>query len=98
LKLYDALFALTESPVVLLNRALAVAELDGARAGLAAMPTLEAHAGMVEYQPYWAARAELLARVGANGESRKPLRLPSDWSGIRLCADFWRDGVDEEVL
>ena len=75
LKLYDALFALTESPVVLLNRALAVAEMDGARAGLAAMPTLEAHAGMVEYQPYWAARAELLARVGAHGESREALEI-----------------------
>ncbi len=75
LKLYDALFTLTESPVVLLNRALAVAELDGASAGLAAMSTLEAHAGIVEYQPYWAARAELLARVGSHGESREALEI-----------------------
>lgn len=58
LQLYDALLALTGSPVVAINRALAVAEIEGPQAGLASMPEL------TEYQPYWAARAQLLAKLG----------------------------------
>jgi RNA polymerase sigma-70 factor (ECF subfamily) len=69
-QLYDALFAFTSSPVVALNRALAIAELHDAAAGLDAMPDLKADARLSEYQPYWAARAELLAKTGANDEAR----------------------------
>jgi predicted RNA polymerase sigma factor len=63
-RLYDALQELVGSPVVAINRALAVAERDGAVPGLQAMPELEADARLAQYQPYWAARAELLARTG----------------------------------
>jgi len=70
-QLYDALSALTGSPVVAVNRALAVAEIHGAEAALAAMPALADDSRLAEYQPYWAARAELLARTGVNGEARK---------------------------
>ncbi len=69
-ELYDVLLALTSSPVVALNRALAIAELRGAAAGLAAMPDVNADARLAEYQPYWAARAELLAKTVANDEAR----------------------------
>jgi predicted RNA polymerase sigma factor len=69
-KLYDALNALAGTPVVAINRALAIAELDGAEAALAAMPEVAEDARLAEYQPYWAARAELLARTGANGDAR----------------------------
>jgi RNA polymerase sigma-70 factor (ECF subfamily) len=68
-QLYDALFALTSSPVVALNRALAIAELHGAAAALDAMPDPKADARLSEYQPYWAARAELLAKTGAHDEA-----------------------------
>ncbi|MBB6142542.1 RNA polymerase sigma-70 factor (ECF subfamily) [Silvibacterium bohemicum] len=64
LQLYDSLFALTASPVVAINRALAIAESEGAQAGLDAMPPPH-DAGLAEYQPYWAARAALLAGTGA---------------------------------
>jgi predicted RNA polymerase sigma factor len=70
LQLYDALFALAGSPVVAINRALAIAELHGADAALAAMPEPAADARLTEYQPYWAARAELLAKAGAHREAR----------------------------
>ncbi|HTD95829.1 MAG TPA: DUF6596 domain-containing protein, partial [Edaphobacter sp.] len=70
-QLYDALFALTGSPVVAINRALAIAELHGVRAALDAMPQVAADARLGEYQPYWAARAELLARDGAHSEARQ---------------------------
>ncbi len=72
-ELYDALVAMTESPVAALNRALAVAEIRGAEEGLACLEALSAdarvHAQIREYQPYWAARAGLLARTGATTEA-----------------------------
>ena len=64
-QLYDALCALSSSPVVALNRAVALAERDGAAAGLAALDQVAGDARLAQYQPYWAARAELSARVGA---------------------------------
>jgi predicted RNA polymerase sigma factor len=63
-EIYDALLAITGSPVVAINRALAIAEVHGTQAGLEAMPDSSADARLAEYQPYWAARAELLARAG----------------------------------
>ena len=69
-QLYDALYALAASPVVALNRALAIAEVDGPQAALQAMPDAAADPRLTEYQPYWAARAELLARTGASAEAR----------------------------
>jgi RNA polymerase sigma-70 factor (ECF subfamily) len=74
-QLYDALFALAESPVVAINRALAIGELRGGADGLAAMPELNADPRLTEYQPYWAARADLLARTGAHGEARRAYEI-----------------------
>jgi predicted RNA polymerase sigma factor len=70
-RLYDALFALAGSPVVAINRALAVAELRGAGAGLEAMQQVASDSRLAEYQPYWAARAELLVKAGASDEARE---------------------------
>lgn len=66
--LYDQLVRIDPSPVVALNRAIAVAEVDGPEAGLAIIDRLEDQLG--EYHPYHAARAELLRRLGSNEESR----------------------------
>jgi RNA polymerase sigma-70 factor (ECF subfamily) len=74
-QLYDALSALTGSPVVAINRALAIAELHGAGAALEAMPDVAADGRLAEYQPYWAAQAELLARTGAPGEARRAYEI-----------------------
>ena len=63
--LYDALLALTGSPVVAINRAVAIAEARGAAEGLAALDAIGADPRLADYQPYWAARAGLLARHGA---------------------------------
>ena len=70
-ELYKALYSLTGSPVVLINRALAIAEVDGPAAGLNAMPDQTVEPRLTEYQPYWAARSELLARTGAFQEARR---------------------------
>ena len=68
-QLYDALLALSASPVVAINRSLAIAEMHGAAAGLKAIQEVTADARVAEYQPYWAARAELLAKTGASSEA-----------------------------
>lgn len=64
LALYDALHALTGSPVAALNRAVALAAVQGPRAGLQALEVLADDARLLQYQPFWAARADLLARCG----------------------------------
>jgi predicted RNA polymerase sigma factor len=74
-QLYDALFAMAGSPVVAINRAVAIAEMRGARAGLEAMPEVAADGRLAEYQPYWAARAELLARTGAHDAARSAYEI-----------------------
>jgi RNA polymerase sigma-70 factor (ECF subfamily) len=72
--LYDALVTLTGSPVVAINRAIALAEASGAAAGLAALDLLGEDARLAEYQPYWAARAGLLARADATEPARAAYR------------------------
>ena len=67
--LYDALQMIAASPVVAINRALAIAELKGPGAALDAMPDAETDPRLASYQPYWAARADLLARWGATSEA-----------------------------
>jgi RNA polymerase sigma-70 factor (ECF subfamily) len=64
LLLYDALLAATGSPVVAVNRAVALGEVHGAAAGLAVLRAAGADARLAGYQPYWAALAALAARAG----------------------------------
>jgi predicted RNA polymerase sigma factor len=68
-RLYDALLSLSGSPVVAINRAVAIAEVDGPAAALDAIEEVAADARLAEYQPYWAARAELLAKSGRHAEA-----------------------------
>jgi RNA polymerase sigma-70 factor, ECF subfamily len=75
LGLYDALVRLTGSPVASINRALAVAELQGPDAGLAAMEVAGADGRVDLYQPYWAARANLLGRTGSHQAARHAYQL-----------------------
>jgi RNA polymerase sigma-70 factor (ECF subfamily) len=64
--LYGELVRLTGSPVVELNRAIAVAELDGGEAGLALVDRLK----LDSYQYFHSTRADLLRRVGRRDEAR----------------------------
>jgi RNA polymerase sigma-70 factor (ECF subfamily) len=74
-QLYDALLALSGSPVVAVNRALAIAEMDGNDAGLAAMEQVAGDARLTQYQPYWAARAMLLGNRGAWEEAGRTYEI-----------------------
>jgi RNA polymerase sigma-70 factor (ECF subfamily) len=66
--LYDRLIGLDPSPIVRLNRAIAVAELDGPDVALAEIDRLDDT--LDGYHAYHAARADLLRRVGRSDESR----------------------------
>jgi RNA polymerase sigma-70 factor (ECF subfamily) len=68
--LYDTLAVQTGSPVVELNRAVAVAELDGPEAGLAILDGLD----LDQYRYFHSARADLLRRAGRHGEARRAYR------------------------
>jgi predicted RNA polymerase sigma factor len=74
-QLYDTLFALAPSPVVTINRALAIAELHGAPAALDDLATLAADERLTTYQPWWATRADLLARAGDHSEARRSYEI-----------------------
>ncbi len=74
-QLYDVLLGLSGSPVIAVNRALAVAELNGAHEALELFQRLSADPRLHEYQPYWAARAELLVRTGAHAEAREAYEM-----------------------
>jgi RNA polymerase sigma-70 factor (ECF subfamily) len=66
--LYDQLVRLDPSPIVALNRAIAVAELDGPEVALAAVDRLEDK--LAGYHVYYATRADLLRRLGDGQQSR----------------------------
>jgi RNA polymerase sigma-70 factor (ECF subfamily) len=72
LRLYDVLLALRPSPMVALSRALALAQVEGAAAGLAALEALPAER-LALARPWHAARADLLARAGRRGEAAAAL-------------------------
>jgi RNA polymerase sigma-70 factor (ECF subfamily) len=68
--LYDALLQMDDSPVIELNRAVAVAMRDGPGAGLAAIDAILERGDLKEYRLAHAARAELCRRLGRMKEAR----------------------------
>jgi RNA polymerase sigma-70 factor (ECF subfamily) len=66
-RLYAMLEQMTGSPVVTINRAIAIAEIRGAEAGLRVLDSVAGDKRVAEYQPWWAARAGLLAAAGLTG-------------------------------
>jgi len=68
--LYDVLYAAEPSPVIALNRAVAVAMRDGPAAGLALVDEILNGGELAEYRPAHAARAELCRRLGRTNEAR----------------------------
>ena len=74
-ELYDALIALTGSPVVAVNRAAATAHTRGAEAGLALLEEVGAAGELDGFEPYWVAKANLCERLGHKEEARRAYDL-----------------------
>ncbi|MBQ1106336.1 DUF6596 domain-containing protein [Streptomyces sp. 404i] len=79
--LYDVLLTLTPSPVVEVNRAVAVAMRDGPGAGLALLDALAGEPRLRAYPPYVVARGDLLGRLGRDGEAAAAYREALELAG-----------------
>ncbi|CAM5323962.1 hypothetical protein SBADM41S_10616 [Streptomyces badius] len=79
--LYDVLFTLAPSPVVAVNRAVAVAMRDGPGAGLALLDALAGEPRLRAYPPYAVARGDLLTRLGRAGEAAEAYRQALEQAG-----------------
>jgi len=77
--LYDQLVRLDPSPIIVLNRAIAVAELDGPEVALAIIDRLEDK--LADYHAYHATRAELLRRLGRSQKARMAYDKAIDLAG-----------------
>jgi RNA polymerase sigma factor (sigma-70 family) len=71
--LYGALAQIAPSPVVELNRAVAVAMADGPAAGLALIDPLSAEPSLARYHLFYAVRADFLGKLGRQAEARADL-------------------------
>ena len=76
--LYDVLLQATPSPVVELNRAVAVAMRDGPQAGLALIDAILARGDLADYHLAHSARADFCRRLGRNAEARASYRRALD--------------------
>jgi predicted RNA polymerase sigma factor len=76
--LYNALQAIAPSPVVALNRAVAVAMTDGPAAGLRLVDELAGAPVLATYHLVPAVRGDLLARLGRAAEAQRELRRAAD--------------------
>jgi RNA polymerase sigma-70 factor, ECF subfamily len=87
LRLYDQLLAIAPSPVVALNRAVAVAEVDGADAALTLVDDLERLDG---YHVFHVIRADLLRRLGRDAEAAAAYDAAIARTGNAAERDFLR--------
>jgi RNA polymerase sigma-70 factor (ECF subfamily) len=86
--LYDQLLAVAPTPVVALNRAIAVGEVQGADAALALVDDLD----LDNYHLFHATRADLLHRLGRNTEARAAYERAAAMAPTEAERDFLRLG------
>jgi len=86
--LYDQLLALAPTPVVALNRAIAIGEVRGASAALALVDELD----LDNYHPFHATRADLLRRLGRNGEAAAAYERAAALAPTDAEQDFLKQG------
>lgn len=87
--LYAELATVAPSPVVELNRAVAVGRADGPAAGLAVLATLDGNAALASYHLLPAVRAELLEQSGRLDEAR---------AALERAAELARNAAERDLL
>ena len=93
--LYGQLAAMTPSPVVELNRAVAVAMAEGPAAGLALVDALAASGALAEYHLLPATRADLLRRLGRSDEAAAAYRRALELTFAGAEQDYLRRRLAE---
>ena len=91
-ELYDLLMRMAPSPVVELNRAVAVAMRDGPEAGLALIDAILARGDLADYHLAHSARADLCRRLGRNAEARASYERALASPGRSRNGGFWKGG------
>jgi len=86
--LYDQLLVVAPTPVVALNRAIAIGEVQGPAAALALVDELD----LDNYHPFHATRADLLRRLGRNGEAEAAYERAAALAPTDAERDFLRRG------
>ncbi len=86
--LYDHLLALAPTPVVALNRAIAIGEVQGAAAALTLVDELD----LDNYHPFHATRADLLRRLGRDSEAAAAYERAAEMAPIEVEREFLRLG------
>lgn len=95
LGLYDALLGVWPSPVVALNRVVALSMVRGPGEALEAMRLLELEPALASYQYLWSTRADLLRRLGRPDEARSAYELALELAGNAAERDFLARRRDE---
>lgn len=88
LALYDALMRRTPTPVVALNRAVALAEVHGPAAGLEEVEALSGVEALASWGPLHAARADMLRRLGRTDEAAASYRRAAELTGSAAQSAF----------
>jgi RNA polymerase sigma-70 factor, ECF subfamily len=86
--LYDQLLAVAPTPVVALNRAIAIGEVQGPATALALLDELD----LDNYYPFHAARADLLRRLGRNSDAAAAYQRAADMAPTDAERDFLKLG------
>ena len=86
--LYDQLLAVAPTPVVALNRAIAIGEVQGPAAALALVDELD----LDNYHPFHATRADLLRRLGRHSEAAAAYQRAAGMAPTDAERDFLRHG------
>ncbi|HEY6278817.1 MAG TPA: sigma-70 family RNA polymerase sigma factor [Streptosporangiaceae bacterium] len=94
-QLYGVLLSVWNSPVVALNRAVAVAMADGPEAGLAEIEELEQDGRLADYRYLPAAKADLLRRLGRQAEAVRAYRSALDLTMNAAERDFLAGRIAE---
>ncbi|MDD1967391.1 RNA polymerase sigma factor [Pseudomonas putida] len=95
LGLYDVLLRLDDSPVVRLNRAMALAMVEGEAAGLALVDQLLADGELRDYHLAWAARADLCRRLERYEDARSAYGRAIDQANQAVDRAFLQRRLDE---
>jgi RNA polymerase sigma-70 factor, ECF subfamily len=93
--LYGHLCRLAPGPVVELNRAVAVAMADGPVAGLQLIEELEAGGELENYHHLYAARADMLRRLGRSSEAAQAYRRAAELASNPVEREFLEQRLEE---